>query len=75
MGLCLMYSVGSGEAPVGKWLNKLLLISGNQTYKVDRNFKHKKNFNCSAYVGTNCNSKYRILTALMLLFRMYEIMQ
>ena len=56
----------------GTGVNTLLFISGNQTYKVDRNFKHKKNLNCSAYVGTSCNSKYRILTAIILLFRIYE---
>ena len=59
----------------GTGVNRLLLISENQTYKVDRNFKHKKNFTCSTYVGTSCNSKYRMLTAFILLFKIYEIMQ
>jgi hypothetical protein len=59
----------------GTGVNTLLIISENQTYIVDRNFKHKKNINCSEYVGTTCNSKYKIPTAHILLFRIYKIIQ
>jgi len=78
--LCVLYCVCCIQLALerlqwGTGVNTLLLISENQNYKVDRNFKHKKNINCSAYAGTSCNSKYRILTALTLLFRIYKIIQ
>jgi hypothetical protein len=59
----------------GTGVNTLLITSENQTYKIDRNFKHMKNINYSAYVGTTCNSKCRILMAHILLFRIYKIIQ
>ena len=59
----------------GTGMNRLLIVSENQTYNVDGNFKHKKNINCSSYIGTTCNSKYRLLTTHILLFRIYKIIQ
>jgi hypothetical protein len=42
MGFCGLYSVGSGKANWGNGVTTLSIISENQTYEADRNFKIRK---------------------------------